>query len=172
MRRERGEHGAPENTRVEDEDQHRVFARWAGRALAGVRAQPGRPRGIEADHERGHLGDEGRDAGQATGDQAVVDRLQLRCPLRVHQPVAVEAAGLPAPTLVARDQDRAQQAGFGGLGLPLLDLAREPFLIVGARPRHGAEGAEQSAHLTRQVVAEPNGGRLHAGPQAILLRAG
>ena len=76
MRREPGEHGAPENARVEDEDQHRVFP-W--RALAGVRARPGRPRGMQANHERGHLGHEGRDArgqpGHVAADQPVVDRL-------------------------------------------------------------------------------------------------
>ena len=35
-RRERGKHGAPENARVEDQDQHRVFPTWARRVLVGV----------------------------------------------------------------------------------------------------------------------------------------
>ena len=105
-------------------------------------------------------------------DQPVVDRLQLERPLRVHEAVAVEAAELPAPALVARDQDRAQQAGIGGLGLPLLHLAGVPSLILACRPRRRAEGPQQPRHLAGQVVAEPDGGGLHAGPQAILLRRG
>ena len=168
MRRERGEHGAPENARVEDQDQHRVFPRRARRALVGVRARPGRPRGVQADHERGHLGHEGRDArgqaGHVTADQPVVDRLQLGRPLRVHEPVAVEAAELPAPALVTRDQDRAQQAGIGGLGLPLLHLARVPS----ADPRRPT-----TAPGGRRAAAGPSHGtgRRRTGPEAASMPA-